>query len=120
MALDGRKRASDARVGSREEPHRRQQQDAGIEHFGSVGFDERILAGIEPLVADIPANGIAEQLPSIDRPLQTESLGALDGAVKRDPSHDLGGNVMLTLAAALPDAMIRVVPDLRKMLQHLA
>ena len=40
-------------------------------------------------------------------------LGQLRGAVERDPAHELGGDVVLRLAARLPDALVGLAPDLR-------
>jgi len=120
VPFDRGKRAFDPRVGRGKETHRRQEQDAGIQQLRAIGFDECVLLRIKTLVADVPADGIAQQLPSIERPLQTESLGALDRTVESHPRHHLGRDVVLALAAPLPDAMVRLVPYLGEVLQHRA
>ena len=43
-------------------------------------------------------------------------LGQLGGAVQRDPAHELRRDVVLGLAARLPDALVGLLPDLRRAL----
>ena len=56
--------------------------------------------------------------PLIERRLEAEGFRALDAAVERDPCHHLRRYVMLAVTAALPDATVRLVPDLGQMIQH--
>ncbi len=83
--FDGRDAAAHARVRHRQEAHRRQQQDAGIEQLRTVGLDERILLTIKAVFADIAADGVAQGPPAIERRLEFKSFGAFDSAIERDP-----------------------------------
>ena len=44
--------------------------------------------------------------------LKSKFLERADGAVERDPSHDLGMGELLAFAAHLPDSFVRLSPDL--------
>ena len=118
--LDRRDGAANARVRGRKETHRRQQQDAGIEHLRTIGFNESVLPGIKAVFADIATNRIAQSPPAIERCVKSESFGAFDAAVERHPGHDLGRDIALALAAAFPDAVIRLVPYFSQMFDHRA
>jgi hypothetical protein len=59
VPLDRGQRAADARIFRRQETHRRQQQDAGVEHLRTVRLDEGIQFGIESPRADIAVDGLA-------------------------------------------------------------
>ena len=72
--FDRRDGAANARVRGRQEAHRRQQQDAGIEQLRAIGFDERIQPGIKALFADIAMDGIAQPPPAIERRVEAESF----------------------------------------------
>ena len=65
-------------------------------------------------------DGIAQLAPPIERRLESEHFRALDGAIERDPCHDLRRHVMRAIAAPLPDAVVRLVPYFRQMFEHLA
>src|SRR4051812_40839110 len=115
MPFDRGQRAADARIIRRQESHRRQQQDAGIEHLRAIGLDEGIQFEIKSSRADVEMDGIAQRAPLVERRLEAEHLGALDAAVERDPGHYLRRHIMLACAAALPDTVIRLVPYFGKM-----
>ena len=97
-------RAEHARIRGRQEAHRRQQQDAGIEHLRAIGFDEAFSSRSKPFSQTSRWMVSRNAPPLIERRLEAERLGALDAAVERDPCHHLRRYVMLAVAAALPDA----------------
>ena len=112
--------AANARVGGRQEPHRGQQQDTGIEQLRAVGLDERVLPGIKTLLADIAADLVAQASPAIEWPVVAEFFGALNGAIECDPGHHFRRDIMPGLPTSLPDAVIRLIPYLLEMLDHRA
>src|SRR5829696_9947681 len=54
----------------------------------------------------------AEPPPAVEVSGHPELLGGTDGAVDRDPRHDLRMDEMATIASNLPDAFIRALPGL--------
>ena len=112
--------AANARIRGGKETDRGHQQYAGIEHLRAIGFDKGVLRHVKALLADIAADGVAQGAPAIERCLKTELFGALDAAIERDPCHDFRRDIVLALAAPLPDAVIGLVPYFRQVLQHRA
>src|SRR5215469_18554891 len=88
--------------------------------FRPIGFDKGIEALVEASLTDIPMNAVAQGSPIVHRPLELVVFRALDGTVEGDPAHDFREDVMLRLPAPLPDAVVRLTPDLGKMLEHRA
>src|SRR4029078_5961671 len=76
--------------------------------------------GIETSSADVVMNGVAQRTPPLKWRLEAERLGALDAAVEGDPGHYRRRNIVPACAAALPDAMIGLVPYFGKMLEYRA
>src|SRR4029078_2290374 len=56
--------------------------------------------------------------PLVDRPRQAEGLNAFDRAVEGDPGHDFGIGEVPGGTADFPDALIRVAPDFRQMVDE--
>src|SRR5687768_18301469 len=62
----------------------------------------------------------ASPAPSIERRLTTEPFSNANGAVDGNPSHDLRMGEVLARAAYLPDAFVRLCPDLLDLLNERA
>src|SRR5439155_12188111 len=82
IGLDGGDRAANPRVGWRQKPYRRQQQDAGVEQLRAIRIEERIKPGVKALFADVAMDRVAQFPPLLDGRLETEPLHALDPAVE--------------------------------------
>ena len=101
-------------VVARQEAEEGRQQGRGVEGVGVVVLAEDAVADavFEDVLADLLRGGA---------PLGLEvgvaaDLRELRGPVHRDPAHQLGGDVVLGLAARLPDPLVRLLPDLRRAL----
>ena len=108
----------DARVLGRQEPDQRQQQQARVQLLAAVGLDEGAELGVEALRADLAVDPLAQRAPAVDRALEPELLDRADRAVEGDPGHDLGVGEVASAAAHLPDALVRLVPDLLEVLDQ--
>src|SRR5262249_60417902 len=56
--------------------------------------------------------------PALDRTFEAVLFNAVNGAIERDPGHDLGKGEMAGLAAHLPDTLVGVAPRLFQMLHQ--
>src|SRR6266478_1555420 len=112
--------AANARIRGGKETDRGHQQYTGIEQLRAIGFDKGVLRRVKALLADVAADGVAQAPPAIERCLESELFGALDAAVERDPCHQFRRDIMLARTAPLPDAVIRLIPYFRQVLQHRA
>ena len=80
--------------------------------------DKGVRSAVETLLADVAVDRLAQRSPLLERRLEAEGFRALDAAVERDPGHHLGKHIVPAVAAPLPDPVIRLVPDLGKVLEH--
>src|SRR5262249_36031283 len=64
-------------------------------------------------------HAIADFAPRFQRSRKLESLCIAHRAIERHPSHDLGKGKVATTASHFPDAFVRLLPDLLKMLDQL-
>jgi hypothetical protein len=86
LLLDTIDRASNARVGGREKPNERHEQETGVDEVGPVGLHECVDAGIESVLADIGMDLISQRAPAVDRPIELALLGAFH---RRDPRRPM-------------------------------
>src|SRR5262249_58815544 len=56
--------------------------------------------------------------PALDRTFEAVLFNAVNGAIERDPGHDLGKGEMARLAAHLPDLLVGFAPRLFQMLHQ--
>src|SRR5215208_7599654 len=118
MPLDGGDGPAHAWVQWRKKPDRRQQQQAGIELLRSVRLDEAAQFAIESSLADLVVNRLPQRAPLVDLASQPAPLHRLDPAVEGHPRHDLGMGEMSGTAAYLPDALVRLIPYQRHLLEQ--
>ena len=74
---------------ARQEADQRYHQQAGIQFTRAVRLHERAEFRVEAIAADLGMDGVAQLLPTVERPFETESLDGLDAAVEGDPGHHL-------------------------------
>src|SRR5690606_10664858 len=72
---------------------------------------EGVPAGIVTPGTDFGMNFVSKRTPAIHGTLEAEAFDVLDGAVERDPGHDLRVREMPAWSANLPDAFIGLTPD---------
>src|SRR6185369_4663726 len=104
--LDGAHGAADALVRGGEEADERHEEEARVHLLRAVRLHERSDGGVERLLADLLMQLPAQRAPALDGAIELAELRAADGAVERDPDHDLGVREVLRVAAHLPDAVI--------------
>ena len=68
---------------------------------------QTVLLAIEAFVADVAVDRIPQLSPLVERSLEAECFRALDAAIESNPGHNFRGDVMLAVAAPLPDTVIR-------------
>src|SRR6185436_12853219 len=61
---------------------------------------------------DVVANLLGDRVPLLGQLRVAPHLGELCRAVERDPAHELRRDVVLRLAAGLPDSLVWLLPDL--------
>ena len=89
VAFDRRDGLLDARIRHRQKSNARQQQQIGVEQLRAVSLGENAELFVEAALAYVMENLVAQLAPFVERPFETERLGALDGAIVGDPRHDL-------------------------------
>ncbi len=110
LALDSLDGAPHPGIVGREEADQRDHQQTGVELVGPVVLGERPDRGVEPLVADLVMDLLADLLPPVDRTFPTVFLRRLDGTVDGHPCHDLRVGEVAAGTPNLPDAVIRLAP----------
>ncbi len=118
LALDLLDRSHEDRIVGRHEADLGQEQQAGVEIGIVIGALEDAALGVDALGHDVGADGLAQGAPVFQRALIAEVLNAADRAVQHHPGHHLGIGEVLRPRAHLPDALVRLVPDLRDMADH--
>src|SRR4051794_15837940 len=118
VPLDGIDCAADARVIGGQEADARQQQKACIKLFAAIGLYKASKLVVEAVPANIGMNFRRQSPPAIDRSGKVEFNSAFDGTVECKPGHDLGICKLLRAAAQLPDSLVRLHPDVLKVLEE--
>ena len=107
MLLDERHRAAHARVVAGRKPTSGMSERARVGEAAIVRLDERVERSDRRRFAQtsswIASRSVA---PPVERPVEVELLGALHGAVERDPRHHLRMREVLRRAAHLPDSLV--------------
>ena len=103
--LDRRDRAANTLVAGGKEPDERHEQQARVDSVRAVRLHERCRArGSNAFSQTSSWMLLAKGAPAVERPIEMTLLGAVDGAIERDPGHDLGMGEVLRRAAHFPDA----------------
>ena len=100
----------DALVVGREEADQGDQQGRRVERVGFVVLAEHAALG-NPVLEDVVADLVGDALPlggQLRLPLE---LGQPRPPIERHPAHQLRRDVVLGLAARLPDALVGLLPD---------
>src|SRR5690606_4382295 len=85
-------------------------QHAGVRLGILVTALEGASGRIQSPFADLRMDLVPDLTPALQRRMQSVFLRVADGAVEGHPSVDLGMDVVATLAAQFPDALIGLVP----------
>ena len=107
-----------ARVLGIDEADERHQQHGGVEALAAQRLGEGAEALVVAFLEDLGLDAVAQRPPGVQRPLEAELLDPLDRAVEHHPGHGLRGREVLRRAPDLPDAAVRLVPDLLDMLDQ--
>ena len=118
VALDRLDRPAHARVRRGQEADERDEQEARVQLLRRVRLHERPELLVEAVRADVGVDLVAQGAPALHRPVQRVLLDRAHGAVERDPRHDLRVDEVPPLAADLPDALVRLAPDLREVVEE--
>src|SRR5271155_3538979 len=105
-------RADDARILRWQKAELGDQQQRGIEIAAAVILDEAVAPVVVSLGDDLLVNAPAQLVPALSRSRIPILIDRFDGTVEGDPRHDLGKGKVLGLAAAFPEPLIGLVPDL--------
>src|SRR4051812_15228173 len=112
-------RAEQTRIVQRQKSQLGHLQQARVEKLRAVRLHEAVALRVVTTLADLRMNLRAQLAPVLERTLEAVRLGILDAAIECDPRHDLRMREVLRRAANLPDAAIRLVPDLLQVLEQL-
>src|SRR5205823_585235 len=93
-------------------------EHAGVEQLRPERLHERIQLLVESLLADAGVDRVAEFPPVVERGIEVVLLRRLDAAVDRDPGHDLRMDEVLPRTANLPDAFVRLFPEVLDALEQ--
>ncbi len=118
IPLDGLDGGHEDRIVRRHESHLGQQQQAGVEVVVVISALEDAADLVHALVHDVGPDLVAKGAPFLERPFGAVVLDAAHGAVHHYPGHGLGVGEVLASGAHLPDALVRLVPDLGHVLGH--
>jgi hypothetical protein len=105
--LDG---GDDPFVRRGEEADERHQEDARVELGRAEALRERLLLGVPGLRQDVGVDLVSERGPAFHRPFAAELRAEPDGAIERDPGHDLRVREVTVRAADLPDPGVLRAP----------
>ena len=108
---DGLDRLAQRLVAGGQEAEDRGQQRRRVERIGVVVLAEHAVA--DAVLEDVRPDLVGGAAPGLAQPRVAGDLGELGRAVERDPAHQLRRDVLLGLAAGLPDPLIGLAPDLR-------
>ena len=90
-------------------PKMRGQQRRGVERVGAVVLAQHA-ALADAVLEDVGADLLGGRCPRRSRSRSPRDRRQLGGAVERHPAHQLRGDVVLRLAARLPDALVGLAP----------
>src|SRR6516162_1215766 len=117
--LDCADGADDAWVSRRQKADQRQQQQASVERFRSVSLNKAAEVGVERLVTDVLVDPVTYLSPARQRAAGTATLlEHFDHPIERHPHHHLRMSEVLRRTAHLPDAFVRLIPNLGQMSQR--
>src|SRR4029453_9919805 len=116
--LDRRHGAAYAWVFRRKEAHERHEEQARVERRRTVRLHERAELLVETAPADVLVDARAERTPAFGRAVELELLRRAHGAVEPHPRHHLRVREVPAPAAHLPDAFVRLLPDLGEVLEE--
>ena len=88
--LDRRDGPAHTRIVGRQKAYLGYQQRARIQKIAVIRLGEGAQFGIECAPADLFVDLGPDPTPVLDRTIESKQFDALDGAIERDPDHDLG------------------------------
>ena len=110
LALYSLDRADDTLVIRRQEPHDREDEQAGVELTRAVRPNEAAAPGIGPSPADVVVDLGSELSPPVDRALAPEALHGPNSPVDAHPGHDFTVGELSRTGAHLPNTLVWLVP----------
>src|SRR5262249_10226639 len=116
--LDRPKRSADPRVFGGKKADQWDQQQAGIELLRSVGLDKAVKVAVETVFTDLGVDFVGDLAPALPWVAECLSFQLVRRAIERDPSHDLRMNKVLLAAAHFPNAVVRLPPRRRQIVQY--
>src|ERR1700730_17888781 len=116
-ALDRRDRSAHPLIARGQEADYGDAQQARVEGLRTIGLDEASELGIVAFIADLGMDAVADGAPFVIRTVEFVRFAPLDGAIEGDPSHDLRMYEMLARSSDLPDALIRLGPNLGEVIE---
>ncbi|MNV51945.1 hypothetical protein D3C71_1440120 [compost metagenome] len=110
LTFNGLHGARHARIVRRQEPHLRNQQQAGVQRRAAVVLHKGIAFCVVAVSTDVVADLVGKRAPALHRPFQAEALAGLHGAVQRHPAHQPGMRERAGRPTHFPDAVIGLPP----------
>src|ERR1700738_4869840 len=117
--LDCREGAAHALVVCRQKADERDKQQTRVELGAAEALCEGVAAAVEAQLANRRVHTVAEFPPGTQRRLEVEPFGIAHRAIQSHPRHDLGKRKVATTTSHFPDTLVRLLPDLLKMLDQL-
>ncbi len=99
-----------ARIGGADEPHKRHQQQRGIEGVSTLGLDEVSFLLVPEVCPDVFVDIVSNVDPSAEGCRERSLARQANGAVDCDPAHEARMQEMLRAAPHFPNAGIRLFP----------
>src|SRR5207249_5718081 len=112
-------RAVHPRILGRQKAELRDQQQRSVEVARAVILDEGVALAVVRLVEDLRSDVGAKLFPMAGRTFEAELFDPFDRAVESHPGHDFRKGEVSWLAARLPHALIRLLPDRLEVLEQL-
>src|SRR5215469_3752789 len=112
LAFDGLDGCNHTSVRCWQEADERDEQETRIQCSRTITLHKRAHTGIKSVLADIFVNLVAQAAPVIERSSQFEALKIFDSAIHSHPRHHFRVRELLSPSTNLPDAVIRLHPNL--------